>query len=252
VGEGELDGWAISSVLLALRVAPVFALAPPFSLTPTPPLFRVLLGLGLAGCMAGFNPNARLAEFSTAAIAGAAASELFLGMIVVMVFHAAFGAVYLAGRLVDIQAGYGLATLIDPSTRSQTPLVGTMLAYVAGVVFFAAGGHLELARILGASLDAIPLGAGYAPGSLSHLTRFMGAAFVTSLGAVGGVVLALFLTDVSIALISRTLPQMNVLVLGFQVKALVLLAVLPLSLGLAAAQLARLMALTLEAVPRLM
>lgn len=248
-----LTNWLVTSLLLGLRVAPVFALAPPFTLTRVPALFRVLLGLGLSACLAGIVPQTTgpiSVQVGDLLVTGL--RELLLGSIFVLAFHLAFGGLYLAGRLVDVQAGYGLAMLIDPTTRGQTPLVGTLFAYTGAAAFFGMDGHLELLRILAASFDAIPLGAGEIPDSLAPLARFMSLVFLTGMGVAGGAVLALFVADLAIAMMSRSLPQMNVLVLGLQLKALLLLAVLPLVMGAAGAQLARLMANTLEAAPRLL
>lgn len=249
---GFHTGWIFSTLLLSLRVAPVFALAPPFTLVRVPPLFRMMFGLALAACLVGSNPEAaRVTDLGAGALIVTAARELMLGGIFVLAFQLMFGALYMAGRTVDIQAGYGLALLIDPTTRGQSPLVGTLFALAAGAVFFAMNGHLDLLRLFAASLDAVPLGGGHMPASIGRLTAFMSVIFLTSFGVAGGAILALFLCDLAIALLSRTVPQMNVLVLGFQVKTIVLLLTLPAAFGFAGALLARMTTLTLEAIPRL-
>lgn len=248
-----LSGWVVSCLLLGLRIAPVFALAPPFSLVRMPALFRVLFGLGLSVCLvAGFPQATTLADSSLYGICVAAVRELLLGMMFVLAFQLVFGALYVAGRVIDIQAGYGLALLIDPASQSQTPLVGTLFAYAAGAVFFAFNGHIELLRLLAASLDAIPLGSWVLPDSADRIAAFMGTVFLMAFGVAGGSILALFLVDMIIALLSRTVPQMNVLILGFQVKTIVLLLVLPTSFGIGGALLVRLMAMTLHALPGLL
>lgn len=250
---GGLIGWVFASLLLSLRIAPAFAMAPPFTLTRIPAMFRTLFALGIAACLVSANPQATaIADFSIGGLAAAAIGELALGAIVAMAFQIAFGALYMAGRTIDIQSGYGLALLIDPTTKTQTPLVGTLFALAAGAVFFAMDGHAELLRVLAASLEAIPLGGGDFPTSLGPLTSFVAAAFVTAFGVAGGAILSLFLADLAVAMLSRTAPQMNVLLLGFQVKAILLLLVLPLTFGVAGALLARLCRLTLEAIPRLL
>lgn len=251
--ENPLTHWIAACFLLGLRIAPVFAFAPPFSLVRVPRLFRVLLGFSLSICLVGaFPQNSTLADFSIYGLVIAALRELMLGVIFVLAFQLVFGALFLAGRTIDIQAGYGLALLIDPTSRAQTPLVGTLFAYAAGGVFLAMNGHLELLRIFAASLDAIPLGSWATPDSIARITAFMGLVFVAAFGVAGASVLALFLTDMVIAMLSRTVPQMNVLVLGFQVKTLILLLVLPVSFGVAGALLVRMMTLTLETLPRLL
>ena len=70
-------------------------------------------------------------------------------------------------------------------------------------------------------------------------------------GAAISVLLVLFLLDLIVAFLSRTLPQMNVLLLGFQVKALATIAALPLALSFSGALFARLMRTALETMPRL-
>lgn len=243
--------WLAATLLLSLRISPVLAFAPPFTLVRTPPLIRVLLALGLSGVMAGALPQMSVPALEAGPLIAAAARELLLGSIFVMAFQLAFGAIYVAGRTIDIQAGFGLAALVDPTSRAQTPLVGSIYAYAAGAVFFGLNGHLDLMRIIAASIEAVPLGQAVLPQDLGPLTAFIGAVFALAFGAAGGVILALFIADVAVALISRTAPQMNVLVLGFQVKTLLLMVALPLTLGVSVALLARLASTTLQALPAL-
>lgn len=247
-----LVGWAFSSGLLSLRISPVFAFAPPFSLTKVPPVFRALFGVGIAACLVSAYPAQTAVAVDTGSLVVAGLRELLLGSIFVLAFQLTFGALYTAGRLIDIQAGYGLAVVIDPSTRTQTPMVGTFFALLAGAAFFAIDGPGDLLRLFAASLQAMPVGQGTMPATLGPLTHFISIVFLSALGVGGGTVLALFLTDLAIAALARTVPQMNVLVLGFQVKAMVLMLVLPLTLGLSSALLLRLVRLTLEGLPGLL
>lgn len=244
-------GWVAATLLLSLRVSPVLAFAPPFSLFRTPALVRVLVALGLSGVMAAALPGVAFTSTAPAFLIEAAARELLIGATFVLAFQGAFAAIYVAGRTVDIQTGFGLAALVDPSSGAQTPLVGSLYAYAAAAVFFGVGGHLDLMRIIAASLEAIPLGQGVAPERLGPLSAFLGTVFGLAFGVAGGVILALFVADAAIALVSRTAPQMNALVLGFQVKTLLLMIALPLTLGISGALLARLAAVTLEALPAL-
>lgn len=247
-----LTTWAASCLVLGLRLAPAFAFAPPFTLVRMPATFRVLFGLGLATMLVLSRPaTATLPDDGVQTMFFAAVRELGLGLVFVLAFQVAFGALYFAGRTIDIQAGFGLATLIDPTSQSQMPLIGTLFAYAAGAMFFAFNGHIELLRLFSASLDTIPLGAWQMPHSVERLAAFMSVSFGIALGAAGVAILVLFLIDLAIAALSRTVPQMNVLVLGFQVKTLVLLLVLPTTFGFGGALLLRLMTMTLQAIPRL-
>lgn len=233
-------------LLLGLRIGPVLAFAPPFSLIRIPRTFRVLLSLGLATALISSRPQALASlDLAPGALVQAAARELMIGIFFLTIFQAAFGAIYLAGRTIDLQAGFGLAVLIDPTSNASTPLIGTMLAMLGGMLFFAAGGQYELVRIIAASLDTVPLGTGVLHLSPVPVIELLSAASIVAMGAVGAVILTLFLADVAVGLLSRTVPQMNVLVLGVQVKTIVLLLVLGPSLGLTSALLLRVMRLAL-------
>jgi len=252
VGQQALTGWILGCLLLSLRVGPVFMFAPPFSLVRMPMLVRILLSLGIAACVLSSKPDAaREIGTQTGMLVAAALNELLLGSVFVLALQLAFGGLYIAGRTIDIQAGFGLSLLIDPTTRGQTPLVGTLFAYAAGAVFFALDGHLDLLRIMAASLDAVPLGAWHLPVSLDMLTAFIATMMTIAFGIAGAAMLALFLADLAIALLSRTVPQMNVLVLGFQVKTVLLLLTLPVTFGVAGSLFVRFVAVTLEALPGL-
>lgn len=249
----QIVDWWRDSLLLTLRISPVFAFAPPFTLSRVPAYVRFMLSLGLAGVLAGSGQAAGGTWNPTdVAFIPAAFGEIYVGLVLVAALQLAFAALYVAGRIIDVQAGFGLALLIDPTSQGQTPLVGTILAYGAGLVFFGLDGHLELLGILAASLEIAPVGRVSTMESLAPLGAFTGAVFAVAFGVAGGTILALFLTDLMIAAMSRTLPQMNVLVLGFQVKVVVLLVALPVSLGAAGYLLARLVRTTLDAIPRLL
>lgn len=247
-----LSAWLASSLLLSLRIAPVFSFAPPFTLIRLPARYRMLFGLGLATSMVASDPAAvALHDLSLATLISAAAHELLLGILVVLAFQLVFAGLYLAGRTIDIQAGFGIAALLDPTTRAQTPLVGTFFAYAVAMLFFAMDGHLELLRILSASLQQVPLGSWNMAGAIERLGPFMAAAFISAFGIAGASIGAMFAIDIVIALLSRTVPQMNALVLGFQVKTMALLLILPLSFGIGGALILRAARMSIEALPGL-
>lgn len=241
--------WVVASLLLSLRVAPVLTFAPPFTLVRTPALFRLLLGFALSGLMVGAGSTVAAPPLIIGPLVEAGIRELMIGAVIVFAFQAAFAAIYVAGRTVDIQAGFGLASVVDPGSGAQTPLIGSIYAYAAGAVFFGMNGHLDLMRMLATSLEIVPLGSGGTVTNIGALAAFLATVFAIAFGVAGGVILSLFVTDLAIALVSRTAPQLNVLVLGFQVKTVLVMVALPLTLGTSAALLARLGSTTLLALP---
>lgn len=229
----------------------MFTFAPPFSLITVPKTVRLLFGVALSALLIAANPQAMLADAGLASIVTAAFHEMLLGIMFVLALQLPFAAFNFVGRTIDIQAGYGIALLIDPTSRSQVPLVGMLLSLLGGAAFFALDGHLALLRFLSASLANVPLGQWSMPDTVVPLMQFISILFLMGFGVAGIVILALFLADLVVALLSRTVPQMNVLVLGFQVKAVILLTVLPIAFGMGSAILLRMSTMALEQLPRL-
>lgn len=247
-----LGDQAVAILLLTLRVVPAFAFTAPFTLLRVPAIVRVLLSIALAAWLVTANPaQTWQSGFATHGLAIAAVNELVLGIGLSLSLQFAFAALLTVGRALDIQAGFGLAVLVDPTTKSQMPLVGTLFAYAAAAIFFTSDGPANLLAVWAASVQAVPLGTGALSGDLGPLLAYLSSAFVIACGLGGAIMLALFLADLAIAFMSRTLPQMNVMLLGFQVKALMTLALLPAAVALSGALLLRLLRTALEAAPQL-
>jgi flagellar biosynthesis protein FliR len=243
----ELLNRAVATLLVSLRIAPALAFSPPFTLLRIPAVVRLLLSVSLAAWLVLANPGQTYrTDFWEDGLFATAAAELMLGIAVALPLQMAFAALLTAGRAVDIQAGFGLALLVDPATQSQTPLVGTVFAYAAAALFFATDGPADLLAIWAASVEQVPLGGAAFGDSPAVLLSYISAVFVMAFGAAGLVMLVLFLLDLAISFMSRTLPQMNVLLLGFQVKTLATLIVLPIGLALSGALFLRMLRYALE------
>ena len=249
----DLTARLIAALLVALRIAPAFAYGGPFTLLRVPVAIRVLLALSLSLWLVAARPEASVAVVrSGTSPVWLAAGELFLGMAFALCLQLAFAAILWAGRAVDIQAGFGLAVLADPATQAEMPLAGTVFAYAAAAIFFTMGGMHDLIALWAASFDALPIGHGLLAGDMRALSVLMGALFSIGIGLFAVVMLVLFLLDLAITFMSRTLPQMNVLLLGFQVKAMAMLVTLPIALALAGGLFLRLLRTALEGAPAIL
>ena len=107
--EAPLSGFVVATLLLGLRIVPVLAFAPPFTLTRLPAAFRLVLGLGLAGLMVAGRPVLAAGIGSDAgSLVSGGLRELGVSLSFIAALQMMFAALYVAGRTVDIQAGFGL------------------------------------------------------------------------------------------------------------------------------------------------
>lgn len=236
----------IAMLLISLRIGPSLAFAPPFTYLRVPATVRVLLSFCFSAWIAQAHAIQMPSVLSDGWLAQAFASELMLGLALTLALQLAFAAMLMAGRAIDFQAGFSFALLADPTLRTQMPLVGTLFAYAAGMIFFTTDGPADMLAIWSRSVERVPVGQFAIAPDASALLAYISAVFVMAMGLAGIVLLALFLVDLSIAFMSRTLPQMNVLVLGFQVKTITLLAALPLVFSLSGALFLRIVRLAID------
>ncbi|MES9816745.1 MAG: flagellar biosynthetic protein FliR [Candidatus Thiodiazotropha endolucinida] len=221
-----------AALLVATRVSPLFLLTPLFAITRVPARVRVLFVLALSAVLTAgigvmpIDPPTTLSELTHAMV-----NELILGMILAFGLFTAFGAFLFGGRIIDFQMGFGVANLIDPATQSQAPMLGTVLNLMAVMTFFLLDGHHLLIRGLVYSLQKIPPGSSLHEVDVQAIIAQFGVMFVYGLAVVAPVVAVLLMLDVGMAVAARTMPQVNMFIVGFPLKIFMGLLVLALSLN---------------------
>lgn len=243
----DLHNWLVAVLLVSLRIVPTISFAPPFTLMRIPAVVRLILSLSLSAWIVTGHPEQTTGvDLVARGYFAVLFSELVIGIGLALTLQLAFAALLTVGRTIDLQAGYAFALLADPTTRSQMPLIGMIFAYAAAAIFFATDGPADLLAIWSLSVDKVPLGAVLSSDAPAILSAYMSTVFIMAFGAGGMLLLVLFLLDLTITMMSRTMPQMNVLFLGFQVKAIATLLLLPIVVGGSAALLLRILRFALD------
>jgi flagellar biosynthetic protein FliR len=220
--------WIAAVLLLATRIAAVLLLTPVLYAVDVPVLVRVLLVVALACALAlPFGARASVLPQDSGALVGALLREAAIGATLGLGVLLAFAGFALAGRLVDVQIGFGVAQVFDPLTRSRVPVVSALFGLLAVLFFFLVDGHHALLRGIAFSIERFPVGGGWVAGSAAEpLVRQGAGLFSLGFALASPVVLALLLLDFVLAVVSRNLPQMNVFLVGLPLKILLgLLAV---------------------------
>lgn len=213
----------VAVLLLAVRLSAVLLLTPVLHAAAMPPMVRVLIVLGLACAMALPFGAQRMAEGRDVAwLVQAVLREAVVGATLGLGILVAFAGFSVAGRLIDVQVGFGFAQVLDPVTRVQVPALSATFALFAAVVFFLVDGHHALLRGVAYSLERFPLGEPFSlAGAVEPVTRQAAALFALGFALAAPVVLVLLLVEFALGAVSRNLPQMSMLALGIPVKILV-------------------------------
>lgn len=231
----SLSPWLAGVALASVRIGVALFALYPFSMLRVPRLARALLALGLGACIVLAEPMPTLPAAAVDAgwLAMAALREAVIGLALAFGLVVAFAAFALGGRLLDYQVGFGMAEIVDPASHARMPLFGFLLQMLGAAVFFALDGHHGVLRALAASWVSLPPGVpGWGEQPLQVVGSFAGA-FAFGLAVVAPVVALLALIDAGLAVLSRALPQTNMLMMSMGLKALAAIAALALSMRFA-------------------
>jgi flagellar biosynthetic protein FliR len=159
-------------------------------------------------------------------------TELLLGMILGAGVMILLAGVQITGQLISQLSGMSLADVFNPGFDSEVPLVAHLMYLTTLAVFLLIDGHRYLMSGLLGTFQTITLGGGRLPGTMSEtLTKLLSESFTLGIRAAAPALVALVLATVLLGLISRTIPQINVMVVGFGVNSLITLGMIAISLG---------------------
>lgn len=210
-------------ILASTRCAAWLAFAPPFK-GVVPAKIRVGLGMALGIALAPrLSRSEALPVDDFGKIFGAILFQVFVGLALAMVVTLVFQAVSAAGTTIDYMSGLSSSQLFDPMSGNSDGPMTRLYQLICTVVLFVSGGHLLLIAGLVRSFDAAPV-SGLNFGRLGEILSSGIGNFLLAALQIGAPLLgALFVTELLLALASRAAPQLNILVMGFGVKGLVLI-----------------------------
>ena len=152
-------------------------------------------------------------------LALAVVCQLVLGVIVGFVAQLVFIGIQFAGELIDLQIGFAVANVINPTTQQNITIIGEFELAIATLIFLATDAHHLLIQGIAGSFNLVPLPyINLDPSVAGNVVIFVTQAFLIVFKIAAPIVLALFLTNVALAFAAKVAPQMNVFVIGLPLQ----------------------------------
>ncbi|HZZ71942.1 MAG TPA: flagellar biosynthetic protein FliR [Pirellulales bacterium] len=209
--------------LVLSRISGLVMTAPIFGTQQIPATIRAFLAFGLALLVtplqtsAGFTPPGELLSLSLM-IAG----ELLIGVALGVGISILLSGVELTGQIISQMSGMSLADVFNPGFDENIPVFSQFLNLLTLSLFAILGGHRMVLDGLLGTFARIPPGASGVADSIAHtVTELLTQSFVLGIRAAAPAMVALLLSTLVLGFISRTLPQLNIIALGFSLSALV-------------------------------
>jgi flagellar biosynthesis protein FliR len=221
-------------LFIFLRVSAMTLTVPVFDSRNIPASFKIGLCFTLALVL---YPIVKLepVAFSPSLIpfAVGVACEILTGVIIGFAIRLIFAGIQLAGELAAFQMGFSVASVLDPMSSSQVPVISQMMYMFAILIFLTTNAHHWVLRALVESFTLIPPFGFHSSGSLmARLTQAAGDLFVIAVKTGSPVIVSLLLVSLGLGLVGRTVPQMNVFMVATPVNILIGFLFLSLSLPL--------------------
>jgi flagellar biosynthetic protein FliR len=224
-------------IFVFLRVGAIVVTMPIFGAGSAPP--RVKAGLSLMVAFLLF-PSVELhaPPPEILPLAVRMIGEVMIGIVIGFAGRLVFAGVQLAGQLVGFQMGFAIVNVFDPVTSSQVSITAQFQYLLAVLVFLAVDGHhVFLCAIADSYRIVLPLDFHFSGGLAQTIADIAKDIFIIAIKVGAPAVTALLMIDIGFGLIARTVPQMNILIVGFPVK----IAMGLIGIGLALPLVARMM-----------
>lgn len=218
ISDADLTSWLGEFLWPFLRTLALFAAAPAFSSVAIPVRAKVAFAFILACLLATVIKQSAPVTLSWVS-AILAVEQVLVGLAIGFAMQLALAAISFAGEFIGVQMGFGFAGLLDVQNRFEVPVMSDFFGLVGLLLFIGLNGHLLLVGVLVKSFDVVPI-------ALSRAVTTEGWHALAGTGALlfqMGVWLALpviamlLVAQLTMALLSRVTPQLNIMSVGFSV-----------------------------------
>jgi len=193
--------WLSLDPLLGSRVVPVRA--------------RVVLAIVLAVAVTPMLPTDTTVRIASGDGILILLQQIAIGAALGFSVRIVLSAVEFAGQLIGLQMGLSFATLFDPVNGAQTQVVAQFLVLTTTLILLAFNGHHIVIAALVQSFQEIPIGATWSADGFAMLANWGGTLFAVGLHISLPITAALLVTNLTIGMMSRASPQLNIFAIGF-------------------------------------
>ena len=146
-------------------------------------------------------------------------SDVTIGLGIAYITRLIFAAVQIAGTVVDFQMGFGVENVIDPQTDTQVSVTAQFHNIVAVLIFLAIDAHHFILQAIVESFFIInPAEINFSSLTPDYMLYLFSGTFTTAVKIAAPIMAILFFLSVGLGLVARTVPQMNVFIVGFPLQ----------------------------------
>ena len=227
----QLDLWLATFMYPMARILALLATAPIFNNAGLSAQIRLVIGLAICFAVAPVLPA--MPAVSPGSWQGIAvlAQQIIIGSVLGFTLRVVFTAVDVAGELIGLQMGLSFASFFDPQSSAQSAVIGAFLGLLSTLLFLAMNGHLLMLSVLAESFTLLPISTTpFAAQGFAALLAWSATLFSAGLMLALPLIAAVLIANISLGVLARIAPQLNIFAIGFPITMIVGFVVLMLSL----------------------
>ncbi|ADV01553.1 flagellar biosynthetic protein FliR [Alicycliphilus denitrificans] len=216
--EAQIMAWLSPVLWPFLRVLALFTSAPVFSMRAIPVRVRIGLAFLVALCAQAALPGQPVIDLNGREAAGAVLQQVGVGLAIGFAVRLVFVAVELAGEVIGLQMGLNFASFFDPASNAQVSAVARFFGNIAMLLFVVVNGHLMVLMAVVKSFESFPVDGHFLQAVAQMRLHELGASvFASGLWIALPMIALLLFVNLTLGVISRVAPQMNIYAVGFPV-----------------------------------
>ena len=186
----------------------------------TPNTFKVCFSI-LMSIIISSGVNIDVNVLNTFDLIRLVAMETVNGLLLGYITNLCFNSLKIAGSLIDQQIGLSMSSIYDPNSKEQATLIENLMYWMGIIIFFSMNGHHKLIIGIQQSFHLIKIGENLIQNNFYYIIHVFVQCFTIGFKIAVPVILSLIFTDLIMGLISRSVPQLNVMIIGMPLKMLV-------------------------------
>jgi flagellar biosynthetic protein FliR len=202
-----------------MRVSIIIFLLPLFGARGIPSIWKIGLSMILAIVLMPAVPSGVKYPQVPVEIIISLISEAMMGLILALTVRMFFTSIQMAGHFMSFQMGFSMARAIDPQAEVQDSVITELMYILAILMFFTIDGHHIFLRALASSFQTAPPNGIIFDSSIAGiLVKISAEMFLIGVKLAAPMIIALFLSNLCLGIVARTVPQVNILMVGFPVN----------------------------------
>ena len=220
------ENYIVGFILLFFRFAALFLAVPIFSHQNIPMQIKAAMAFFFTVVFYSSMPPLDIV-IDVPTIVMAILSEFMLGLVVGIVLLLAYNIITFAGGIISFMMGFSMASAIDPQTGVSMPIISQFLSLMGLMILLSLNLHHWVLLFVDSSLKVVPLGGFIMSEDIFHyIIKATSNMFLVGFSIAFPIIALSLLADVIFGMLMKTMPQFNLLVIGFPIKIAVAFVVL--------------------------